>query len=103
MSNLQEKYKMVEMEPLQHLVNDRVLALAQHALDAGMKYAVLDPHRQDGLILVITASYSMAEGIANAAAHTPSTGSGGKPRTLHVASLISIIAVGKARSTRTGT
>ena len=28
---------MVEIEPLQHLVNDRVLALAQHALDAGMK------------------------------------------------------------------
>ena len=56
---------MVEMETLQHLVSDRVLALAQHALDAGMKYAVLDTHRQDGLICVITASYSMADGIAN--------------------------------------
>lgn len=90
---------MVEMEPLQHLVNDRVLALAQHALDAGMKYAVLDPHGRDGFICVITASYSMAEGIANAAA--PAVGS--KPRTLHVASFISIIAVGIARSARTGT
>lgn len=88
---------MVEMEPLQHLVNDRILALAKHALDAGMKYAVLDPHRQDGLILVITASYSMADGIAKA---TPPAG--GKPRTLYVASLMSIIAVGIARSTRTG-
>lgn len=88
---------MVEMEPLQHLINDRILALAKHALDAGMKYAVLDPHRQDGLILVITASYSLADGIAKATAPA-----GGKPRTLHVASLMSIIAVGIARSTRTG-
>lgn len=93
---------MVEMEPLQHLINDRILALAKHALDAGMKYAVLDPHRQDGLILVITASYSMAEGIANASAHMPSAGPGGKLRTLHVASLVSIVAVGMARLTRTG-
>ena len=88
---------MVEMEPLQHLVNDRVLALAKHALDAGMKYAVLDPHRQDGLMLVITSSYSMADGIAKAAAPT-----GGKQRTLHVASLMSIIAVGIARSAHAG-
>ncbi len=93
---------MVEMEPLQHLVNDRVLALARHALDAGMKYAVLDPHRQDGLILVITASYSMADGIAKASTHTQLSGSGDKPRTLHVASLVSIVAVGMARATRTG-
>jgi hypothetical protein len=84
---------MVEMEQLQHLVNDRVIALAQHALDAGMKYAVLDQHGRDGLICVITASYSMADGIANTAI----------PRKLHVASLISIIAVGTTRSTRTGT
>ncbi len=81
---------MVEMETLQHLVSDRVLALAQHALDAGMKYAVLDTHRQDGLICVITSSYSMADGIANTTV----------PRKLQVASLTSIVAIGIARSAR---
>ena len=78
---------MVEMEALQHLVSDRVLALAQHALDAGMKYAVLDQHGRDGLICVITASYSIAEGIANTAV----------PRKLQVASLTSIVAIGITR------
>ena len=51
------------LQALQHRISDRILALAQHALDLGMKYAVLDIHRQDGLICVITASYPMAEGM----------------------------------------
>ncbi|MBU2818371.1 hypothetical protein HF282_12905, partial [Acidithiobacillus ferrooxidans] len=48
------------LQALQHRISDRILALAQHALDLGMKYAVLDIHRQDGLICVITTSYPMA-------------------------------------------
>ena len=75
------------LQALQHRVSDRILALAQHALDLGMKYAVLDIHRQDGLICVITASYSMAKGIAQTAVHHP----------LQVVSLTSIVAVGIAR------
>ena len=61
------------LQALQHRISDRILALAQHALDTGMKYAVLDIHRQDGLICVITASYPMAvaEGIAKTAVHRP--------------------------------
>lgn len=72
------------LQSLRHRVSDHVLALAQHALDAGMKYAVLDMHGQNGLIRVITASYPMAEGIAKTSVHQP----------LQVVSLTSIIAVG---------
>jgi hypothetical protein len=78
------------LQALQHRISDRILALAQHALDLGMKYAVLDIHRQDGLICVITTSYPMAKGIAQTAVHHP----------LQVVSLTSIVAVGDHPSGR---
>ena len=81
---------MDELSTLKHLINDRVIALAQHALDAGMKYAVLDPHHHDGAIHVITASYSVANGIAGASS----------PGRMLVTSLTSIIAIGVARRDR---
>ena len=81
---------MDELSTLQHLVTDRILTLAQHALDAGMKYAVLDTSHTEAAIRVITVSYSMADGIANAST----------PRRLLVTSLTSIVALGIARRGR---
>lgn len=77
---------MIDIKTLKNMVPNKVTELASRSVELGMRYAVVSIKSGKLDIYVITASYSMANGIALS---TPN-------QNLHVASLVDIIAVGRS-------
>lgn len=74
---------MIDIKTLKNMVTDKVAELASRSVELGMRYAVINIKSGKLDIYAITASHSMANGIAL------STSS----QDLHVASLADIIVV----------